>query len=190
MTYWLPCFSIAGCCGACGRSPSGERTGSRSTVREGACEADWAWNPAGVRAASGTDAAKKTVNAAPARSALLQWRIVARACMYGERRQPLWWIELHLHFTPLAVPVEVPGGVTDDILVPQFGGDLLGDVAHLADVVHAEHASAGLLAKLVEEQVAGAFLGRGGVWVEDAHGVDFHVGLAHLGADLALGIAG
>src|SRR6185437_16415270 len=47
-----------------------------------------------------------------------------------------------------------------------------------------------LLAKLVEEQGAGAFLGRGGVWVEDAHGVDFHVGLAHLGADLALGIAG
>ena len=37
---------------------------------------------------------------------------------------------------------------------------------------------------------AGALLGRGGIGIEDADGVDFDVGLADLGADFALGVAG
>ena len=43
-----------------------------------------------------------------ARSALLQWSIVAGASMNSKRRQPLGWIQLYLHFTPLAVAVHVP----------------------------------------------------------------------------------
>src|SRR5579864_2124721 len=108
--------------------------------------------------------------AAPLRStaaiALLQWSIVARASMNSKWRQSLGWIQLYLNFTPLAVAVHFLGRVADHILISQFGRNLFRDIAHLRQVVHTEHAPAGLLAQLIEKQRTGAFLGRSGIGVE------------------------
>src|SRR5208282_5241735 len=100
-----------------------------------------------------------------AKTALLQWRIVPGTSINGERRQSWWRIHLHLHFTPLAVAGQIPGLVANYILVAQFGGDLLGNVAHLVDIVHAKHAPAGSGADVVEQLRAGALLGSGRVGI-------------------------
>src|SRR3954469_19441013 len=167
-----------------GDGASGERTGSRSTEREGG------WGAAGAPWPGVFCAVAE--RAAPARSkatsALLQWSIVARASMDSKWWQPLWWIQLYLYFTPLAVAADLLGRVADHILVAQFGGNLFRDVAHFGEIVHSEHASAGLLAEFVEQQGAGPLLGRGGIWIEDADGVNFNVRFADYRANLALGV--
>src|SRR5271165_586529 len=184
---WLPSFSM-GLFRGRGASPSGERTGSRSMVSAGACP-DVACVGVFCAESESTAATNRNKKIAPAWSALLQWRIVARACMDSQRRQTLRWIQFHLYFTPLAVAVQVLGRVPDDILVAQLGGDLLGDIAHLAQVVDPEHAPARLFAKIVEQQRAGTLFGRGRIGVEDADRINLHIGLAHLRLDLALRVA-
>jgi hypothetical protein len=121
---------------------------------------------------------------------LVERGIVTGSGMDSEGRQALRWHQLHLHFTPLTVPLHGFWVVSEHILVAQLGGDFDGDVAHVGEVVDAEHAAAGFFAEVVEEHGAGALLGGGGVGVEDADGVDFDVGLADLGFDFAFGVAG
>src|SRR5271157_2333673 len=118
-----------------GWSESGERTGSRSTVRGGA------WAGAGCLGDCCAPSVSAETNRSKKKEALLQRRIVAGTSMNGERRQSRWRIELHLHFTPLAVPGHVFGRVSNDILIAQFGGNLLGNVAHLSQIIDAEHPS-------------------------------------------------
>src|ERR1700738_4564988 len=108
--------------------------------------------------------------------------------MDSEGRQALRWHQLYLHFTPLAVALHGGGAVTQYVLVAEVGGDLDSDVAHVREVVDAEHAAAGLFAQIVEQHGAHALLGGGGVGVEDADGGDFDVGFTHLGFDFALSV--
>jgi len=104
--------------------------------------------------------------------------------------QSLGGIDLHLHFTPLAVPGQVLGPVANHILVAQLGGNLLRNVTISSIFVHPEEPAAGLFAQIVQELRTGALLGRCGVGVEYPDRVNLNIGLAHLRADLNPRIAG
>src|SRR5580658_1455506 len=166
---------------------SGERTGSRSTVSGGA------WTGAGLAGgccAGSEKAAPGKKTQITAEIALLQRRIVAGASMDGERRQSGPWSHLNLHFTPLAVACQVRGPVADEILVAQQGGNPLADIANSGEIFNAEESTAGLLTQLVQQLWPGAFLGGWKVGIEDSNRINLHVGLPHLRAQLALGVAG
>jgi len=116
--------------------------------------------------------------------------VVAGAGVDGEWGKALRRDEFDFDFAPFAVALDGFWVVAEDVLVAEFGGDFDGDVAHFGDVVDAEEAAAGFVADFVEEDGAHALFVGGGVGVEDADGVDLDVGLADLGADLGLGVAG
>ena len=110
--------------------------------------------------------------------------------MDSQWRQSCGWIYLHLHFTPLAVAGQVLGVVADYILVAQLGGNLLCDITHLGDIVHAEQPPAGLFAQIVEKLWTGALFRRRCVRVEDSNRINLYIRLPHLRSNLAFCIPG
>src|ERR1700677_2669886 len=112
---------VSGSLGAPLPAPSGETTGSRSTL-SGCCFSAGSWEAEGgggacIRAGSGELQSRKI----GMNSQLLQGRIVSGTGVSGELGQPLGWNQLYLQFTPLAVPFNILRPIPQHVLIAQFG---------------------------------------------------------------------
>src|SRR5271168_5648295 len=137
----------------------------------------------------GAAVARSNVHSAVDSESLLRRCIVPLSIMNIQARQPGRRNQPHLQFTPVPVVLHLRRAVTNHILVAELGADTTGDISHVAHFRDAEHASAGHLADVVEEDGAGLLLDGGGVGVEDADGVNLDVALTDDAAEFVFGVA-
>src|SRR3954471_3623383 len=201
MRYWSPRCSTCpvdcwapGCCGCvprgwlvvvagCGRLSTVE------VVARGRCSSSsgvtWSCCCAKTKVAGSTSAAARRM----IKNRLLRGCIVARFRIDIQVRESFRRRQLDLDLPPLAILRRVLWTVAKHVLVAQFDADLGGHVAELARGIDGERSPAGDLGDLAQQLGAKTLFLRAGVRIEDADGVDLHVGFFHDALDLALGVA-